>query len=110
MFVIPINEEGDKIILKDVLFCGEKPIAIISGIATNDWAATAYADFYLPKRFPGIDTNLLIIKRSSIRDFEFQDKFIESIIPVIFNEYEDIEEYMERYEKEFRWKLLKNSK
>lgn len=106
ILVIPVSDDGEKVILKDILFGGEKPMAIVLGIATDDWAATAYANFYVPKRFPGIDVNLLIISRSGIRNFEFQDKFLESIIPVLFNEGE-IEAYRDAFKKGFRWEMLK---
>ena len=100
MLVISLGKE-DKVILKDVIISGESPAAIISGIATDDGAAMIYANFYLPKKFPGVDTNLLIVNRSAIKDFDFQDKFIESIIPFLFDDEADIEKYMEKYEKEF---------
>lgn len=106
IFIIPISDKGDKIILKDVLFGGDKPIAIISGMATDDGAAMMYADFYLPKRYPGVDTTLLIIKRSTIRDFEFQDEFIESLAEMIFHEGE-IDMHRNIFKKEFRWDFLK---
>ena len=109
IFVIPITEKGDKIILKNVLFCGEKPIAIISGVANDNKVAVMYSNFYLPKRYPGIDTTLLIIQSSSIRDFEFKDKSIESLIPVLFSEGE-INKYREEFKKEFRWDLIKQGK
>lgn len=107
--VIPLSEKGDKVILKDVLFCGQKPMAVITGMATDDGAAMMYADLYLPKLYPGIDTARLIIKRSSIRDFEFQDELIESVKEVLFDEGE-IERYREAFRKEFRWDLLSRSK
>ncbi|ODS41013.1 hypothetical protein BEH94_02755 [Candidatus Altiarchaeales archaeon WOR_SM1_SCG] len=109
MLVIPVGDNGEKVILKDVIFGGEKPIAVITGIATDDWAATAYANFYLPKRYPGIDVLMLLVKRSGIREFEFQDKFLESIIPVLFKGKEELEECMAMFKKGFRWDLLKHT-
>ena len=109
ILVIPLGEKGEKIILRDVLFGGEKPMAIISGVATDDWAATTYADFYLPKSFPGIKTTLLIIQRSSIRDFEFQDELIESLTTVLFSAGE-LEKYKKKIRRRFRWDLLKPCK
>ncbi len=110
IFVIPLNEDGEKIILRDVFFGGEKPSAIISGLATDDGAARIYANIYLTNKFPGIETALFKIDRSSIRDFEFQDKFIESITPVLFDDDVSIEKYMTAYEKGFKWDLLKSRK
>jgi len=106
IFVVPINNKGDKVILKDVIYGGEKPLVILSGIATDNWAATIFANFYLPKRFPGIDITLLIVQRSSIRDFEFQEESIESIATVLFNDKADINEYMDKYEKELNETFL----
>ena len=105
IFVIPLSEKGDKIILKDVVRGGEKPTAIIFGVATGDWAATMFAEFYLPKRYPGADITLLIIQRASIRNFNFQDELIESLIHVLFDEGE-IKKYEAIFEKEFRFDLL----
>jgi len=109
VLIIPINEEGDKIILRDVLYGGEKPISFIHGRATNDGAAMMYADFYLPKRFPKASITLLIIQRSSIKEFEFQDETIKSLRDMIFSEGE-IDEYREKFKKEFRWDLFKPCK
>ena len=79
-------------------------------MATDDGAAMMYSNLYLPKKFPGVDTNLLIVNRSAIKDFDFQDRFIELMIPFLFDNKADVEKYMEKYEKEFMKIAFKNNK
>ena len=105
-FVIPVSEDGGKVILKDVMRGGEMPVAIVTGVASDNWAAKMFAEYYLSDRYPGIDTTLLIIQRSSIRNFEFQDEFIKAVIPMIFNN-GGTEAYRDAFREEFRWYLLK---
>lgn len=90
----------DKVILKDVL-CSDKMV-IVSGIATSEWAAMIFGGFYLPKRYPGINTTMLVSYENVIRDFEFQEDSFKSITPVFYDKDIDIKKQIDLFKKEFK--------
>lgn len=98
IIIVPFSKR-DKVILKEVLYSDK--MIIIYGIATDEWAAMMFGGFYLPKKYPGINTNLLVLYNSVITNFELQEESIKSIIPLFYDKDVNIKEQIEMFKKEF---------
>jgi len=85
IYAIKLNKKGDKVIIKDFGICSDMPMASVTGLASDELAATIFSDFYLPREFPGIKTDLLILKHSSISDFEFEDDYFKTRSKMLFS-------------------------
>jgi len=108
IFIIPVTDRGDKVILKTISFGSSKRNAILSAIATSREAAVKFAKEYLPARYPDIKTSLFIVSESSIKDFEFQQEYFDSMDELLSGDDTDGRKYLDKFKEQFRWDLLKS--